>query len=47
MYKKKLGVCWGFVDKISPAFELRNSGVSAVARRQVIPAVSLNTSTAN
>ena len=24
---KKLGVCWGLVDKISPAFELRNSGV--------------------
>jgi hypothetical protein len=33
--KKKLGVYWGLVDKISPAFEqLRNSGVSvsAVAR---------------
>jgi hypothetical protein len=30
--KKKLGVCWGLVDKISPAFELRNSGVPAVAR---------------
>jgi hypothetical protein len=29
---KKLGVCWGLVDKISPAFELRNSGVPAVAR---------------
>ena len=29
--KKKLGVCWGLVDKISPAFELRNSGVPAVA----------------
>ena len=27
---KKLGVCWGLVDKISPAFELRNSGVPAV-----------------
>jgi hypothetical protein len=27
VYKKKLGVCWGLVDKISPAFELRNSGV--------------------
>jgi hypothetical protein len=25
-------VCWGLVDKISPAFELRNSGVPAVAR---------------
>ena len=24
---KKVGVCWGLVDKISPAFELRNSGV--------------------
>jgi hypothetical protein len=30
--KKKLGVCWGLVDKISPAFELRNSGVPAVSR---------------
>jgi hypothetical protein len=30
--KKKLGVCWGLVDKISPAFELRNPGVPAVAR---------------
>jgi hypothetical protein len=30
--KKKLGVYWGLVDKISPAFELRNPGVSAVAR---------------
>ena len=29
---KKLGVCWGLVDKISPAFELRNSGVPAVVR---------------
>jgi hypothetical protein len=29
--KKKLGVCcWGLVDKISPAFELRNPGVPAV-----------------
>jgi hypothetical protein len=28
---KKLGGCWGLVDKISPAFELRNSGVPAVA----------------
>ena len=30
--KKKVGVCWGLVDKISPAFELRNSGVPAVVR---------------
>jgi hypothetical protein len=30
--KKKLGVCWGLVDKISPAFELSNSGVPAVVR---------------
>jgi hypothetical protein len=30
--KKNLGVYWGLVDKISPAFELRNSGVPAVAR---------------
>jgi hypothetical protein len=30
--EKKLGVCWGLFDKISPAFELRNSGVPAVAR---------------
>jgi hypothetical protein len=30
--KKKFGVCWGLVDKISPAFELRNSGVPAVVR---------------
>jgi hypothetical protein len=31
--QKKLGViCWGLVDKISPAFELRNSGVPAVVR---------------
>jgi hypothetical protein len=29
--KKKLGVRWGLVDKISPAFELRNSGAPAVA----------------
>jgi hypothetical protein len=27
---KRLGVCWGLVDIISPAFELRNSGVPAV-----------------
>jgi hypothetical protein len=32
MYIKKLGICWGLVDKISPAFELRNSGVPAVVR---------------
>jgi hypothetical protein len=31
--KKKLGVYWGLVDKISPAFELRNSGVPAVVIR--------------
>jgi hypothetical protein len=31
--KKKLGVCLGLlVNKISPAFELRNSGVPAVVR---------------
>jgi hypothetical protein len=30
--KKKLGVYWELVDKISPAFELRNSGVPAVVR---------------
>jgi hypothetical protein len=29
--KKKLGVCWGLVDKISPAFELRNSDVPVPA----------------
>jgi hypothetical protein len=29
--KKRRGV-WGLVDKISPAFELRNSGVPAVVR---------------
>ena len=34
---KKLGVCWGLVDKISPAFELRNSGVSAVVRSSQLP----------
>ena len=28
---KKLGVCWGLVDKISPAFELRNSDVPVPA----------------
>jgi hypothetical protein len=27
MYKNKLGVYWGLVEKNSPAFELRNSGV--------------------
>jgi hypothetical protein len=43
---KKLGVCWGLVDKISPAFELRNPGVPAVLR-SLIPAASLNASTAN
>jgi hypothetical protein len=37
---KKHGVCWGLVDKISPAFELRNSGVPCRSR-QVIPAVVL------
>jgi hypothetical protein len=31
--KKKLGVHWGLVDKISPAFELRNSGVPAAVAR--------------
>jgi hypothetical protein len=30
--KKERGVYWGLVDKIFPAFELRNSGVSAVVR---------------
>jgi hypothetical protein len=35
--KKKLGVCWGLVDKISPAFELRNSGVPAVVRSSQLP----------
>ena len=30
--KKKLGVRWRLVDKISPAFELSNSGVPEVAR---------------
>jgi hypothetical protein len=29
--KKKLGVCWGLVDKISPAVELKNSGVQPEA----------------
>jgi hypothetical protein len=33
VYKKKLGVYWGLVDKISPAFELKNSGVPAVVLR--------------
>jgi hypothetical protein len=37
MYKKKLGVCWGLVDKVSPAFELRNLGVSAVVRSFQLP----------
>jgi hypothetical protein len=33
---KKLGVCWGLVDKISPAFELRNPDVPVPAgSRQV------------
>jgi hypothetical protein len=32
IYVKNLGVYWGLVDKISPAFELRNSGVPAVVR---------------
>ena len=34
---KKLGVCWGLVDKISPAFELRNSDVrcAGAGSRQV------------
>jgi hypothetical protein len=40
------GVYWELVDKISPAFELRNSDVPAVVS-QVIPAAHLNTSTAN
>jgi hypothetical protein len=30
--KKKLEVYWGLVDKTSPAFEVRNSGVPAVVR---------------
>jgi hypothetical protein len=33
IYVKKLGVYWGLVDKISPAFELRNSGAPAVVLR--------------
>jgi hypothetical protein len=32
MYKKSWEFDGGLFDKISPAFELRNSGVSAVAR---------------
>jgi hypothetical protein len=49
---KKLGVYCGLVDKISPAFELRNSGVPvpAVVRPFQLPALSLSTaatSTAN
>ena len=38
---KKLGVCWGLVDKISPAFELRNSGVPAVVRSFQLSASTL------
>jgi hypothetical protein len=34
--KKTLGVCWGLVDKISPAFELK---LGCAGSRQVIPAV--------
>jgi hypothetical protein len=43
--KKKLGVCWGLVDKISPAFELRNPGVPAVGRQVRIPASLYEVST--
>jgi hypothetical protein len=39
--KKKLGVCWGLFDKISPAFELRNSGVPAVVRLSQLPLSTL------
>jgi hypothetical protein len=39
--QKKLGVyVLGLVDKISPAFELRNSGVSAVARSFQLPSTA-------
>ena len=31
--KKKFGVYWWLVDKISPAFEFRNLGVPAVVLR--------------
>jgi hypothetical protein len=39
--EKKLGVqsVLGFVDKMSPAFELRNSDVPAVARSFQLPAM--------
>jgi hypothetical protein len=55
--KKKLGVCWGLVDKISPAFELRVEKLGCVTRswpclvtglrvgRQVGPAVKPEAST--
>jgi hypothetical protein len=35
------GVYWGLVDKISPAFELRNSGVPAVVRSFHLPTSTL------
>jgi hypothetical protein len=46
MYIKKAWSALGLIDKISPAFELRNSGGCA-SSRQVIPAASPNASTAN
>jgi hypothetical protein len=39
--KKELGVHWGLVDSASPAFELRNSGVPAVARSFQLPLSTL------
>jgi hypothetical protein len=38
--EKSLGCIWGLVDKISPAFELRNAGVSAVARSLQLPIIA-------
>jgi hypothetical protein len=40
MYKKKVGVYWGLVDKISPAFELRNPGVPAVVRSSQLRSIA-------
>jgi hypothetical protein len=39
--KTKRGVQWGLVDKPSPAFELRNSGVPAVVRSFQLPRSTL------
>ena len=41
LLQKKLGVYWGVVDKVSPTFELRNSGVPAVVRSSQMSASTL------